>query len=433
MSEDSGSSPGKRILAVLDALSIPRAHFLARSPIDILDVVQTDSDRIASIVIQGSAARPEEFGALAARTLWLVGDSGEAAHVMAGRPAAKVATIAGCSDFMWSDTVSEHTDAVGAAISTHIREAEQKAPLGAASLSGQGEIAGLTYLAAGMGTPVVLLPLGLSAHQWDALLPKLQAGHSTVVLGGRHLQPVENLEARADGDYSRMALGVLDLANPGPNDSIVEIGCGSGALLRRIARRTNARRVTGLDVNQFLLGEAQALAQSENLAERLEFRKGSAEAIPFADGEFDIAFSSTVMEEVDADKMLAEMVRITRPGGRVVVIVRGVDRGQWTNLELPKDLKRKVEAYSGSKAPRGCADESLVQRFHDAGLKNVRGGPAWGWVSPQDAWWKNVGTQMLASLTEAENDIWNEALNKAMAAGRPVWVARPFHCAVGVK
>jgi hypothetical protein len=131
--------------------------------------------------------------------------------------------------------------------------------------------------------------------------------------------------------------------------------------------------------------------------------------------------------------MLSEMVRITKPGGRVAVIVRAVDRGQWTNLALPEELKRKVEAYSGSKSELGCADASLTQRFHDAGLKDIRGGPAWGWVTPADAWWKNVGTQMLASLSEAENEMWNAALAKAAAERLPVWVARPFHCAVGVK
>jgi SAM-dependent methyltransferase len=334
---------------------------------------------------------------------------------------------------MWNDTVQEHTDAVRSAIQAHIQRTEQTLRPASATLSGEGEVAGLTYRAAGSGTPVVLLPLGLSAHQWDALLPLLQANHSTILLGGRYLQPVENLEARADGDYRRMALGLLNLADPNSANSLVEVGCGSGALLRRIARSTNCRRVVGLDVNRFLLGEAKALADSEGVSSRLEFKEGSAEAIPFPDTEFDIAFSSTVMEEVDADRMLSEMVRITKPGGRVAVIVRAVDRGQWTNLALPEELKRKVEAYSGSKSELGCADASLTQRFHDAGLKDIRGGPAWGWVTPADAWWKNVGTQMLASLSEAENEMWNAALAKAAAERLPVWVARPFHCAVGVK
>jgi SAM-dependent methyltransferase len=422
--------PAERILATLDALGIDQAHFLARSPIDVLEIVRSKPNRVASIVIQGSAARLEEFETLASRTLWVIGDQGETARAMAKQRDAHIVTIPGCSDFMWSDTVSEHTDAVWRAVSSHLERFDQ---LAAATPSGAGERAGVRYRAEGRGTPVVLLPLGLSAHQWDSMLPLLQDRHSTLVLGGRYLQPVENLEARGDGDYSRMALSTFDLAGATARDSVIEVGCGSGALLRRIAKRARFKRIVGLDVNQFLLGEAKALASAERLSERIEFREGSAEAIPIGANEFDVAFSSTVMEEVDAERMLSEMVRVTRPGGRVVVIVRGVDGGQTTNLDLPKALKRKFESLSGSMSPRGCADASLVQRFHNAGLTNVRGGPAWSWVTPHDAWWKNVATQLPAQLTQSELTAWTRALAIAEKNGAPVWVARPFHCAVGTK
>jgi SAM-dependent methyltransferase len=430
MVEAEVSGPGERVLAVFDALGIERAHLLARSPIDVLDVVRADPNRIASIVIQGSAARPEDFGALADRTLWIIGDQGETARSMANRPGAAISTIEGCSDFMWSDTVSDDTEAVWQAVGSHLKRFDDCT---SATLAAEGEVAGVSYRAAGSGPPVVLMPLGLSAHQWDALIPRLRETYSTVLLGGRHLQPVENLEARADGDYSRMAVSTFDLANGTAGDSVIEVGCGSGALLRRIAKRAKFGRVVGLDVNQFLLREAAALVEREQLSDRIEFKEGSAVSISFDSNEFDVAFSSTVMEEVDAKKMLGEMVRITRPGGRVAVIVRGVDRGQWTNLDLPKGLKRKFESLSGGMSRDGCADASLTARFHEAGLKDVRGGPAWSWVTPEDAWWKNVGTQLPAQLTNSELAAWNRTLARAKKEGLPVWVARLFYCAIGTK
>src|SRR2546422_196531 len=81
-------------------------------------------------------------------------------------------------------------------------------------------------------------------------------------------------------------------------------------------------------------------------------REGSAEAIPLPDHSFDIVFSSTVMEEVDADRMMAELVRIAKPGGSVAVIVRAVDRGNWTNAPLPAEIRRLVEE---SRAAAGVA------------------------------------------------------------------------------
>jgi len=352
---------------------------------------------------------------------------------VAERPETRVRWLEGLEEFNWTDTAAARTDELSNAMLDFFGEIERASPLGSVKLSGSGEVAGVTYRAAGSGSPVVLLPLGLSAHQWDACLPALEARHCVIVLGGSHLQPVQQLEARGDGDYSAMALRLLELAKPKKGRTLIEVGCGSGALLRRIVQQTRLKSVTGLDVNTFLLREAHALARRDGLAKRLRFQEGSAESIPVADASFDIAFSSTVMEEVDADRMLAEMARIVKPGGRVAVAVRAVDRGQWTNLPLPPELRRKVEAHSGGAADRGCADESLYRRFRDAGLRNISGGPAWSWVGPDDAWWANVEPQIRANLNTDEAATWAATLTEARAAALPVWLARPYHCAVGTK
>ena len=81
--------------------------------------------------------------------------------------------------------------------------------------------------------------------------------------------------------------------------------------------------------------------------------------MPFPDDHFGVAMSTTVMEEVDANRMLAEMVRVTKPGGRVAVVVRATDLPWVVNLTLREELKTKVEASSGPIAERGCADASL--------------------------------------------------------------------------
>ena len=437
MADASTPSVADRLVQVLDHLGVSRAHFLLRAPQDILDLLATAPDRVASVVVQGGSGRPADLAMLGARALWLLGDEGEPgssiAHQAAGRPGLNVHWLKGYTEYMWSDTVADRTAEVSQAILDFLPSMERDSNLPQLTLTGEGEVAEVTYRAAGSGTPIVLLPLGLSAHQWDPLVPTLQAGHCTINLGGKHLQPVENLESRAAGDYSRMALQFLELAAPQANELLIEAGCGSGALLRRIARQTPIERVVGLDINSFLLREARALAAFEGLAESLTFREGSAEAIPFPDETFDIAFSSTVMEEVNANQMVAEMVRITRAGGRVVVIVRAVDRGGWTNLPLPKDLKEKVESASGGVGARGCADESLCRRFHEAGLRDIRGGPSWAWIRPGDAWWKNQVQMIRRRLTPDESEEWNRALTAAREEDFPVWVARPFHCAIGTK
>lgn len=435
----SSLSVAQRLTQVLDHLGLPRAHFALRHPVDVIGLLEHARERVASVVLQGVTGRAEPFAPVAARTLWLLGDAGPTGKMRArleALPNAVVHWIEGYSEFMWSDTAVDHAEEMTSAMLGFLQGMDQHDACPAVTLSGAGEAAGVSYAAAGSGSPVVLLPLGLASRQWEPVLPRLQAHHCTIVLGGKYLQPVELLEARAQGDYARMALHLLDLAKPRASDALVEVGCGTGALLRRIVRHTGMSRVTGLDINAFLLKEARALAALEGLGDRLRLEEGSAEALPFPDNAFDVVYSCTVMEEVNADRMLAELVRIAKPGGRVAVGVRAIDRGMWTNLPLAAPLKEKIERFVGTASmhAEGCADESLYRRFHGAGLQAIEGGPAWAWARPADAWWRNNQAQQIRGmLTPAEDEVWLRTLRQAQADGLPVWFARPFHCAVGAK
>ena len=77
------------------------------------------------------------------------------------------------------------------------------------------------------------------------------------------------------------------------------------------------------------------------------------------------------MEEVDAERMLAELVRMTRPGGRIGVVVRAstcaVDESR-----SPDEVRRAAERVSGAGADAdGCADASLYRRFVAVGLHDL--------------------------------------------------------------
>ena len=95
---------------------------------------------------------------------------------------------------------------------------------------------------------------------------------------------------------------------------------------------------------QKLLPTTRALARRDRLLDHIDFGEGRAEALPLPDGAVDVALSSTVFEEGDAELMLSEIVRVTRPGGRVGITVRAIDMPFWTNLPLDPALKVKVDA-----------------------------------------------------------------------------------------
>ena len=151
--------------------------------------------------------------------------------------------------------------------------------------------------------------------------------------------------------------------------------------MRRIAARIRgANPIVAADVNRYLMREAAALAKREGLDRFIEFRVGDAEKLPFADNQYDCTIACTVMEEGDADRMLSEFVRVTKPGGQVGVVVRSTDLPRWVNLPLGSALKNKVESatfFSGNVTEAGCADASLYRRMIAAGLKDVAMLPQW--------------------------------------------------------
>ena len=212
----------------------------------------------------------------------------------------------------------------------------------------------------------------------------------------------------------------------------------SGVVLREIARRTaGASRIIDVDINPYLLREAAALTEQAGFAGCIEFREGCAEAIPLADDSVDVALSFTVLEEGDADRMLAELVRVTKPGGRVAVIVRAIDMPAWVSVPLGAEILAKAEHQrgmaNGTAAPAGCGDRSLYRRMHVAGLTRLICFPQFAVLSPEEESRLTIAKQrILMSLTAAEAIEWQDAAARAGADGT-FFIAAAYHCAVGTK
>ncbi len=183
---------------------------------------------------------------------------------------------------------------------------------------------------------------------------------------------VAHLEARAQSGYMHVIHQLIDETQLQPGQSVLEVGCGPGAVVRRLAQRTSGRNpIVAVDVNRYLLGEADALARRDGVDGMIEFKEADAEHLPFEGNRFDVTLACTVLEEGDADRMLAELVRVTTPGGRVGVVVRSIDMPRWIKLKLGPALKAKVEdpgLIGGNVQERGCADASLYRRMRKDGI-----------------------------------------------------------------
>jgi hypothetical protein len=154
-----------------------------------------------------------------------------------------------------------------------------------------------------------------------------------------------------------------------------------------------------------------------------------------ASGSVDVALSFTVMEEVDADRMLAEMVRVTRSGGRVGIVVRATDMRPWVNVSLRPDLTAAVESVSGAgAADLGCSDASLYRRFRDAGLRPLMMGPQLAPDRAEDSpqRLRFFTGRVAQGLQPDEAQEFRDAVHRATENGTMLW-AEPYHCAVATK
>jgi ubiquinone/menaquinone biosynthesis C-methylase UbiE len=431
----------ERIRQLLQHLGIDQAHVAGRLPVDWTGLATTSPEVFSSLTLVGPlSVDPHTVGRLASRLLVFNGDQGPTAErvrtAMDRVPDARLITLRDCGSLGWTDVVADHTDEIGSVMMQFL--ARTKLPEGREIVppaAGDGEVAGISYRIRGAGPPLVLLPLFLAPSQWEPLVPRLSEQYCTITLGGIALGAVAILESRGRAvGYVQMVRTLIDETQLHPGETVLEVGCGTGVLDRWLAHHTGGtHRIIGVDINRYLLQEALALARKEGLEGAIEFREGHAEALPFPDNSFDVTMSVTVIEEVDAGQMLAEMVRVTKPGGRVAVVARAIDMPFLRNLRLRAELKAKVEASGGNVAEQGCADASLYQRFHHAGLTRVKMFPQFATFDRADPTvLQFMEDNLLPRLSQEEAREWRTARTEAEAAGT-FFMSWPHHCAVGTK
>lgn len=101
--------------------------------------------------------------------------------------------------------------------------------------------------------------------------------------------------------------------------TVLDIGCGAGGKSLYYASR-GAKEVIGVEILEKYRAEADALANELGLADRFRFVCADAAALPFADGSIDTIIMNDAMEHVARpEAVLAEMMRVLRPGGRLFV------------------------------------------------------------------------------------------------------------------
>jgi demethylmenaquinone methyltransferase / 2-methoxy-6-polyprenyl-1,4-benzoquinol methylase len=114
---------------------------------------------------------------------------------------------------------------------------------------------------------------------------------------------------------------------------VLDVATGTAAVAIELARAEPARSIVGVDQSTEMLAAGRERVERAGLAARIELREGRAEALPFADAEFDALTVTYLLRYVDdVPATLAELARVVRPGGVVAMLEFGLPRGPWRPL-----------------------------------------------------------------------------------------------------
>lgn len=97
--------------------------------------------------------------------------------------------------------------------------------------------------------------------------------------------------------------------------SVLDVGCGTGVLLERLAATAPGARLSGVDLSPEMLGEAR-----KRLGTAIPLERSHADDLPFADREFDVVVSTNALHYFpNPSAALDEMARVMRPNGKLVI------------------------------------------------------------------------------------------------------------------
>ena len=125
----------------------------------------------------------------------------------------------------------------------------------------------------------------------------------------------------------------LGLADIQDGWTILDIGCGGGATLKRLLERSRDAQVYGIDISEESVAKARKVNAKE-LDKQVFVCQGSAEKLPYEDNKFDLVTAvETVYFWPNLPGCLQEVNRVLKPGGRFVIMVEVVDNNsKWTDL-----------------------------------------------------------------------------------------------------
>lgn len=158
---------------------------------------------------------------------------------------------------------------------------------------------------------------------------------------------------------------LLEMSGVSRNDSVLDVACGPGLVACDFA--PHARHITGIDITPGMIAHAKS-RQREFGLENIHWAVGDAVPLPVRDSRFSVVLTRYSFHHfLDPAAVLAEMIRVCRPGGRVMVI----------DVVLPAekaDEYNRMEKLRDPSHVRALSSPEMAQLIADSGLRDVQSG-----------------------------------------------------------
>ena len=168
--------------------------------------------------------------------------------------------------------------------------------------------------------------------------------------------------------------------------SILDIGCGAGGIDIALVRNHGAGYVTGIDVEDTVIGCARALIAREALSARIGLVKVSPGPLPFPPGTFDVVFSKdSIVHIADKHALMLEVFRVLKPGGRFIA-------SDWLIGHDGAPSPAMADYIAAEGLDFGMASPGRYQEaLRSAGFIDVS-------VTSRNAWYRSLARQELERL-----------------------------------
>ena len=209
--------------------------------------------------------------------------------------------------------------------------------------------------------------------------PRYTHGHSPAVLSAH--------SRRGAADSAAYLLPHLSAGM-----DLLDVGCGPASITADLAELVAPGRVVALDASADALEAARATLRERGLSEQVELTRGDVMALPFEDGSFDVVHAHQVLQHLaDPVGALAEMRRLTRPGG--IVAVRDAVYSAMTWFPEPAGMERWRSVYMATARANGGepdAGSRLLSWARAAGFTDVTASAStWCYATPADRAWQS--------------------------------------------